>query len=88
MSEPVARAMADGALRASGADHALAVTGIAGPDGGSFEKPVGTVFIALASKDRDTQVIREHYPFEREMFKTMTAQTALDLLRRRLSGWL
>jgi competence/damage-inducible protein CinA-like protein len=88
VSEPVARAMAEGALRASGADHALAVTGIAGPDGGSLEKPVGTVFIALASKDRDAHALREHYPFEREMFKTMTAQTGLDLLRRRLSGWL
>ena len=93
VSEPVARAMAEGALRVSGADHALAVTGIAGPDGGSAEKPVGTVWIALASRepgpggDPATAVLREHFPFEREMFKTMTSQTALDLLRRRLSGF-
>ncbi len=86
VSEPVARAMAEGALAASGADHALAVTGIAGPDGGSPEKPVGTVFIALASKNGPSVVVKELYPFEREMFKVMTSQTALDLLRRRLGG--
>ncbi len=84
VSEPVARAMAEGALRTSGADHALAVTGIAGPDGGSDAKPVGTVFIGLASKEAPTVVVRELFPFDREMFKVMTTQTALDLLRRRL----
>jgi len=93
VSEPVARAMAEGALRVSGADHALAVTGIAGPDGGTPEKPVGTVWIALTSRspglhgEPATLALREHFPFEREMFKTMTSQTALDLLRRRLSGF-
>jgi nicotinamide-nucleotide amidase len=93
VSEPVARAMAEGALRVSGADHALAVTGIAGPDGGTAEKPVGTVWIALASRVAAadggvvTATLREHFPFEREMFKVMTSQTALDLLRRRLAGY-
>lgn len=93
VSEPVARAMAEGALRVSGADHALAVTGIAGPDGGTPDKPVGTVWIALASRapgpngEPSTVALLEHFPFEREMFKTMTTQTALDLLRRRLSGF-
>jgi nicotinamide-nucleotide amidase len=92
VSEPVARAMAEGALHASGADHALAVTGIAGPDGGTAEKPVGTVWIALSSRTPGveggvrTTALREHFPFEREMFKVMTSQTALDLLRRRLVG--
>jgi nicotinamide-nucleotide amidase len=90
VSEPVVRAMAEGALRASGADYALAVTGVAGPGGGTAEKPVGTVWIALAARGRvagepvTTTVVREHFPFEREMFKSMTSQTALDMLRRRL----
>jgi nicotinamide-nucleotide amidase len=96
VSEPVARAMAEGALRSSGADHALAVTGIAGPGGGTPEKPVGTVWIALASRAATgvpdpgvarSAVVREHFPFERDMFKVMTSQTALDLLRRRLAGY-
>lgn len=87
VSEPVARAMAEGALHVSGADHALAVTGVAGPDGGTEEKPVGTVWMALASRDAalPTLALREFFPFEREMFKIMTSQTALDLLRRRLA---
>lgn len=86
VSAPVAKAMAEGALRASGADHALATTGIAGPGGGSDEKPVGTVFIALASKLGETVVQRQRYPSDRETFKYLTTQTALDLLRRRLLG--
>jgi nicotinamide-nucleotide amidase len=101
VSEPVARAMAEGALAASGADHALAVTGIAGPDGGTADKPVGTVWIGISSRSAAvpggepggaaggvvTTALREHFPFEREMFKVMTSQTALDLLRRRLAGF-
>ena len=86
VSEPVARAMAEGALRASGADHAVAVTGIAGPSGGSEEKPVGTVFISAASRQAETEVIGAFYPYDREMFKIMTSQAALDLLRRRLAA--
>ena len=87
VSEPVARAMADGCLRASGADHALAVTGIAGPSGGTPEKPVGTVFIALASKGHETDVRKRWFRGEREWFKILTSQTALDFLRRRLCGF-
>lgn len=52
VSEAVARAMASGALRHSQADFAIAVTGVAGPGGGSAEKPIGTVWIAIASGDR------------------------------------
>ena len=69
VSEPVAAAMASGALRHSHADYAIAVTGVAGPSGGSAEKPVGTVWIAVASNqeqrtrlycfDGDRQAVRE-----------------------------
>jgi nicotinamide-nucleotide amidase len=84
VSEPVARAMAEGALKASGADHALSLTGVAGPTGGSEDKPVGTVFIGLASKDAETRVIKAFFPGMRDRFKLLASQAALDLLRRRL----
>jgi nicotinamide-nucleotide amidase len=84
VSEPVVRAMAEGALRVSGASHALATTGIAGPDGGSPEKPVGTVWIALASQQGVTEAWVERFPADRMTFKRMTTQSALDRLRRRL----
>lgn len=86
VSEEVARAMAEGALRASGADHAIGVTGIAGPTGGSPEKPVGTVWIGLASKNGPTWAVRRFYPGARDRFKLLASQAALDLLRRRLCG--
>lgn len=86
VSEEVARAMAEGARRAAGADHALATTGIAGPGGGSAAKPVGTVFVALATKLGSTAVERHHFPTDREHFKNLTSQYALDLLRRQLPG--
>lgn len=86
VSEPVARAMAEGCLRLSGADHALAVTGIAGPTGGTADKPTGTVFIAIASKGAPTEVRRRWFAGDRARFKTLTSQTALDFLRRRLLG--
>jgi nicotinamide-nucleotide amidase len=66
-------------------DHALATTGIAGPGGGTEEKPVGTVFIALATKLGPTIVTQHRFPTDRETFKDLTTQTALDLLRRKLS---
>lgn len=84
VSEPVACAMAEGALRTSGADHALSLTGIAGPTGGTEDKPVGTVFIGLASKGADTKVIKCFFPGTRDRFKLLASQSALDLLRRRL----
>lgn len=86
VSEEVAAAMARGCLEVSGADHALAVTGIAGPGGGSENKPVGTVYIALASKQSRVEVRRRSYPGGRDRFKMLTSQTALDFLRRRLCG--
>jgi len=86
VSEPVAAAMAEGCLATSGAEHALAVTGIAGPTGGSPEKPVGTVYIALASKGEAVAVRKRWFPGDRTRFKVLTSQTALDFLRRRLNG--
>jgi nicotinamide-nucleotide amidase len=86
VSESVARRMAEGAGQKAGADLALSTTGIAGPDGGTPEKPVGTVFVALAERGRETVVQRHHFPADRETFKHLVAQTAMDLLLRRLDG--
>ncbi len=82
VSEPVARAMAEGARQRAGTGYALATTGIAGPDGGSAEKPVGTVFIALAGKMGETLVERHRFATDRKTFKDLVSQTAFDLLRR------
>jgi len=85
VSEECAKAMAEGARRDSGADYALATTGIAGPTGGTPEKPVGTIFIAVAD---DKGTICEHFcwPGEREQFKARVAQMALNVLRKRIVG--
>jgi len=80
-SEAVAREMAEGARQQAQADYALSVTGIAGPSGGTPEKPVGTVFIGLAGPS-GTVVERQLNSFDRETFKQVTAQQALELLRR------
>ena len=84
VSEPVAREMADGARRILHADYALAVTGIAGPWGGTPEKPVGTAFIAL-SQNGGTSVLLQYTPVDRETFKFAISQRALDILRLALS---
>lgn len=85
VSEPVARQMAEGALRAADADVAVAVTGIAGPTGGTDEKPVGTVFLGLAQKGVETKVVKQNHPRSRDAFKRIVSQSALDLVRRALS---
>jgi nicotinamide-nucleotide amidase len=85
VSAAVAREMAEGARARRGTDFGVAVTGIAGPTGGSAEKPVGTVFIALAGGGETTVEARLN-PFDRATFKFVTAQQALDLLRRALTG--
>jgi nicotinamide-nucleotide amidase len=83
VSEATVREMAEGARLKSKTDYALAVTGIAGPGGGTEEKPVGTVFIALATPEKT--VVQHHvFQFDRETFKFVTSQTALDLLRREI----
>jgi nicotinamide-nucleotide amidase len=77
--------MAEGVRRALGADIGLSTTGIAGPTGGTVEKPVGLVFIAIA--DASGTFARElRTGGAREYIKTVSAQAALDLLRRRLIG--
>lgn len=86
VSEEVARAMAEGALRESGADYALSVTGIAGPGGGTEEKPVGTAWLGLAEKGAGTLALKVFHPRARKDFKQAVSQSALDLLRRRLVG--
>ncbi len=83
VSEATVREMAEGARQKSKTDFALAVTGIAGPGGGTEEKPVGTVFIALATSEKTT--VQHHvFQYDRETFKFVTSQTALDLLRREM----
>lgn len=82
VSEPVARQMAEGALVVSGADLAVAVTGIAGPTGGSPDKPVGSAWIAVAQRAGATCAWRVFQPRERLDFKLGVSQAALDALRR------
>jgi nicotinamide-nucleotide amidase len=82
VSAPCAEAMARGARERAGTDVALAVTGIAGPDGGSALKPVGTVFVALAER-ASARVERYRFDRDREGNKALSAVRALDLLRRR-----
>ncbi len=84
VSHQCAREMALGAVRVGGADVGLSVTGIAGPDGGSPEKPVGTFFIGLVTPE--TTLSRGFLlPGQREWVKTLAAMQSLDLLRRHLS---
>jgi nicotinamide-nucleotide amidase len=80
VSEEVARAMAEGALHATDADLAIAVTGVAGPDGGTADKPVGTVCFALAQKQVPTRVCTELFPGDRTRVRLRTAYTALRLV--------
>jgi nicotinamide-nucleotide amidase len=83
VSEAVAREMAGGARKKFNTDFAVAVTGIAGPAGGTKTKPIGTVFIALAGAF-GTVAERRSNPFEREKFKEVTANQALEMLLSRL----
>jgi nicotinamide-nucleotide amidase len=81
VSAEAARAMAEGARRGSGADIAAATTGVAGPEGGSPEKPVGLVFIACASES-GTEVVEKRFRGDRDAIRERAAQTALWLLLR------
>ena len=81
-------AMAEGCLKRTGADHAVAVTGIAGPTGGTKEKPTGTVFIGIASQENPTFVDSFCFKTDRSMFKEKVSLTAINLLRKRIIGLL
>jgi len=85
VSEPVARAMASGARERSKTALGLAITGIAGPEGGSPEKPRGTVFIAISGLAGDP-VRHALFPGERERVRYQASQLALEMLRRALLG--
>jgi nicotinamide-nucleotide amidase len=85
VSKEVAQAMAEGARARAGATYALSTTGIAGPDGGTPEKPVGTVFVGLASADGPSQVEKLFFPTDRATFKQMVTEAALDMLRKTLN---
>ena len=86
VSPKCAREMAVGATRAGGADIGLSVTGIAGPDGGTPDKPVGTFFVGLATPE---SILTRGFllPGTREWVKTLAAMQALDMLRRWLLGY-
>ncbi|MEC9372384.1 MAG: competence/damage-inducible protein A [Planctomycetota bacterium] len=92
VSEPVGRAMAEGALISAAegkADHALAITGVAGPGGGSAEKPVGTVYIARASRSSEgveSDVRRFLFSGDRQSIRRWSVVTALAMLRFHLAG--
>ena len=79
VSEEVARAMAEGALRQTSADLAVGITGIAGPGGGSEHKPVGTVCFALAQRGAETLAFTERFPGTRDFVRTVSAYYALRL---------
>jgi nicotinamide-nucleotide amidase len=83
VSEPVARAMAAGALKQAPVHWSLAVTGVAGPTGGSAEKPVGTIWFAWAGADGVTSECR-HFPGDRQAVRQATVTHALAGLLRRL----
>jgi nicotinamide-nucleotide amidase len=85
VSEPTARAMAEGARERFGTDLAVATTGIAGPTGGSAGKPVGLIYVALASAG-GSQVRELQLAFDRERNRRLTAQIAIDWVRRHLLG--
>lgn len=85
VSEEVARALAVGARERSGSTYGIGITGIAGPGGGTAEKPVGLVFLALAGPD-DVRVRRAHFPGDRERVRMQACQSALEMLRRTLLG--
>jgi nicotinamide-nucleotide amidase len=78
--------MARGAKYKTGADFGVSVTGIAGPDGGTEEKPVGTFWIGLVTKDFE-QAFPFFFPYERNLFRQYCATLALDMVRRKILGF-
>ena len=86
VSSEAAAAMAEGALRVAGADIAVSITGIAGPGGGSEDKPVGTVWFGLARKGQPTVTKHRKLPWGRDRVQTLSAYVALELVRRAVLG--
>lgn len=84
VSEPVALAMAVGARRVDGADVGVGVTGVAGPGGGTADKPVGAVCLAVAGPGAAEAAVTVRLPGDRAMVRAQAARVALDLLRRAL----
>lgn len=82
VSEAVALAMAEGAMRESGAEFAVAVTGIAGPEGGTADKPVGTVWVAWCGKDQQPATAQHGFEGDRDTVRRQTVTQALDGLVR------
>jgi len=85
VSPETAEAMAAGARDRTGATYAVSITGVAGPDGGTEEKPVGLVYLGIAGPE-GTAVTQRRFIGDRERIRVFTTQAALDLLRRRLQG--
>ncbi len=83
VSSETAAAMAEGIREKTGATLGLSITGIAGPGGGTAEKPVGLVYLAVAG-ERGTEVVERRFPGDRHRVQTIATQQALDLVRRRL----
>jgi nicotinamide-nucleotide amidase len=86
VSAETAASMAEGALRVAGADIAVSITGIAGPGGGTEDKPVGTVFFGLARKGAPTITKHRKLPWGRDRVQTLSAYVALELVRRAVLG--
>ena len=83
VSKPVAQALAEGIRTRTGATIGVGITGIAGPSGGSAEKPVGLVFVGLAD-ERGTEVREFRFPGSRERIRQWATQIALEMVRRRI----
>jgi nicotinamide-nucleotide amidase len=83
VSEPVAKALAEGIRKKCGTTLGLGITGVAGPTGGTAEKPVGLVFHALASES-GTEIVKRQFPGDRARIRWFASQQALDMVRRKL----
>ena len=86
VSEPVAIAMAEGIRERTGADVAVGITGIAGPGGGTPQKPVGTVAVAVVAPGGSVRVRTFSFPGGRAQVKFHATQGAMDMVRRALQG--
>ena len=85
VSEKIALQMAEGALKNCAADIAVSITGIAGPGGGSKDKPIGTVYIATADNDRPGKVILHHFQGDRDIIRKQSTRQAIFQVLEHLS---